>query len=106
MAKESPVSKWVRPALIGWAAFMAFGIALIAGVLELFQEDLGMRFGRAVMETLGLVPGWVGDVLQTFFGFYAIGKSGEKMVKHYRAPDMTEPESEFPQDKETNNERD
>lgn len=84
MAQESPISPWVRPAILIWAAVMAFGIALIAGGIEIFVPGAGERFGLTIMRTLAEVPEWVGDLLGTLFGFYAIGKSGEKIVKNYR----------------------
>lgn len=91
MAKESVISPWVRPVIIGWAAVMAFGIALLAGIIELFVPGAGLRFGSTIMKVLADVPDWVGDVLQTFFGFYAIGKSGEKITKHWKSqPSETE----------------
>ena len=70
---------------------MAFGIALVAGVVDLFSPGSGESFGLSIMRTLAEVPAWVGDLVGTLFGFYAIGKSGEKMVKHYRDGEDEEP---------------
>ena len=83
MAQESRISPWVRPAILIWAAVMAFGVAIIAGVIDMFTPGAGERLGLTIMRTLAEVPEWVGDLVGTLFGFYAIGKSGEKMVNHY-----------------------
>lgn len=77
---ESKISPWIRPGLILWAAFMALGIALLAGGIELAVPGAGLQFGSAVMTVLGQVPPWLAQSLQALFGFYAIGKSGEKIA--------------------------
>lgn len=84
MSKESGISPWVRPAMLGWAAFMAFGVALLAGSIDLFVPGAGTRFGRSVMEIMGMTPSWLADVIQLMFAVYAVGKSGERMMATWK----------------------
>jgi len=85
MAKESKVSPWVRPALLGSVAFMTFGVALFSGAIEGFGFN-GKSFGIAVMEVMQLVPEPLFDLFGLMFFVYGFGKSGEKMIKHWRGP--------------------
>lgn len=89
---DSPLTPWIRPALLLWAAFMAFGIALVAGALDLALPGVGDRFGKVVMGTMGIAPAWLADTVQAMFGFYAIGKSGEKIAGHMALAKVPRPD--------------
>lgn len=78
MSVESRISPFIRPALLTTGATGAFGIAVTAGIIEIFSPGTGLRFGDTVMDILVQVPDPVFDLFGLMFGAYALGKSGER----------------------------
>ena len=85
ITRDSRISPWVRPALLGAVAFMALGVALISGIIDGFAPGYGARFGLGVMTVAAQTPDNLYETFQWMFAIYGLGKSGEKIMKNYRA---------------------
>jgi len=81
MTRESRISPFVRPALLFTVAMACFGVAFLAGAIELVKPGLGIRFGNAVTQVMRNVPDGYLQLFGLMFSTYALGKSGERIVK-------------------------
>ncbi len=90
MAKDSSISPWVRPSLLSAVGFMALGVAFLSGVIDAIFDGVGIRFGSAVMQVAAKTPEPLFELFGWMFTVYGLGKSGEKMVSHYRKPELME----------------
>lgn len=81
----SRLSPYIRPAMLLAMAWACVGIAFLAGVIELVKPGAGVLFGNTVTDTMARVPDAYLRLFEVMFGFYAIGKSGENVVKVHSA---------------------
>lgn len=80
---ESKISPWIRPVVILSVLVVSFGVALAAGLVDIFLPGAGLRFGTTVATTLTKMPRGVYDLLEVVFSVYGVAKTVERGVQAY-----------------------
>ena len=78
MGDHPKVSPLVRPALLAVVAFAVFGVALVAGIIDVVLPGTGLRFGNVVTHVMTMVPEPMVNLFGLMFSVYAMGKSAER----------------------------